>query len=183
MDTNTLCLGVLLLGDASGYDIKKMFEDSFSHFQAASFGSIYPALNKLSEQGMVSFREEQQDKRPNKKVFSITPSGREQFLATLSKAEPTEQYRSDFLVLMTFAHLLPPERLVEIIDIQLKNLQGELDILDEIIQHCSTLSAGMRFTVEYGIAANRALLELTRNRKQSLLREIALEHSHSGAAQ
>ena len=34
---------------ASGYEIKKAFEQSFSHFQAASYGSIYPALAKLTE--------------------------------------------------------------------------------------------------------------------------------------
>jgi len=181
MDIHTLCLGVLLLGDASGYQIKKIFEASFSHFQTASFGSIYPALARLSDQGLVSFREERQEKRPNKKVFSITPSGRQRFLDTLKRTEPTEQYRSDFLVLMTFAHLLPPERLAEIIDTHLANLQGELETLEMIDQQCENLTAGVRFTIEYGITAHRALLALIRKRKTALLQEIAREHSRPGA--
>ena len=181
MDTNNLCLGVLLLGDASGYEIKKMFEDSFSHFQTASFGSIYPALNKLSDQGLVSFREEQQEKRPNKKVFSITAEGREHFLQTLRTTEPTEQYRSDFMVLMTFANMLPDDRLGEVIDTHTSQLEGELKLLKDIYAHCQTLTAGMRFTLEYGITANRALLELTRSRRESLLEEIARERNLTGA--
>ncbi|OOZ36505.1 PadR family transcriptional regulator [Solemya velesiana gill symbiont] len=177
MDVNNLCLGVLCLGDASGYEIKKMCEESFSHFQAASFGSIYPALAKLTDSGLVTFREETQEKRPIKKVFSITPKGREQFLETLRKTEPTEQYRSDFLVLMMFAHLQPPKQLEKAIDIQMANIRGELEILHKVLESCHELTAGMRFTIEYGIAANQALLELIEARKAPLLEAIVREQS------
>src|SRR3546814_3071348 len=55
MDAKTLCLGVLSRGAASGYEIKKAFEEGpFSHFHQASFGSIYPALNALSADGLVA---------------------------------------------------------------------------------------------------------------------------------
>ena len=40
MDVKTLCLGVLTLGDASGYEIRKQFEEGpFAHFFGASYGS------------------------------------------------------------------------------------------------------------------------------------------------
>ena len=46
MDTRSICLGVLSMGEATGYEIKKLFEDGpFSHFYDAGYGSIYPALN------------------------------------------------------------------------------------------------------------------------------------------
>ena len=57
MDVKILCLGVLSRGEASGYEIKKAFEEGpFSHFHQASFGSIYPALNALSAEGLVACR-------------------------------------------------------------------------------------------------------------------------------
>src|SRR3546814_665287 len=57
MDAKTLCLGVLSRGAASGYEIKKAFEEGpFSHFHQASFGSIYPTLNALSADGLVAVR-------------------------------------------------------------------------------------------------------------------------------
>ncbi|MET0046394.1 MAG: PadR family transcriptional regulator [Sedimenticola sp.] len=179
MDTGNLCLGVLCLGDASGYEIKKMFEESFSHFQAASFGSIYPALARLTDDGLVTFREEPQEKRPTKKVFSITPQGRTRFLDTLRNTEPTEQYRSDFLVLMMFAHLQPLDQLERAIEIQAANIRSELEILQRILESCSDLTAGMRFTIEYGIAANQALLALVEQRKAPLLEAISREQSRS----
>ena len=39
MDIRTLCLGILTWGDASGYEIKKIFEDRLSYFYEASYGS------------------------------------------------------------------------------------------------------------------------------------------------
>jgi len=172
MDINNLCLGTLCLTEASGYEIKKMFEESFSHFQAVSFGSIYPALARLSEQGLVSFRKETQEKRPTKKVFSITPEGRQHFFNNLMQTEPAEQYRSDFMVLMMFAHMLPEERLEEIMQTQIGLVTAELEILKGIISGCCQLTPGMRFTLEYGIAANTAVLELMLRRHKPLLKEI-----------
>jgi len=172
MDINNLCLGALCLTEASGYEIKKMFEDSFSHFQAVSFGSIYPALARLSDQNLVSFREEIQEKRPTKKVFSITPNGRQHFFDNLMQTEPAEQYRSDFMVLMMFAHMLPEQRLDEIIKTQISQVAAELKVLKGISNTCCQLTPGMRFTLECGIAANTAVLELMQRRHKPLLKEI-----------
>lgn len=177
MNTTHLCLGILSLGDASGYEIKKAIEQTFSHFQATSYGSIYPALAKLTKQGLVSFHEEIQQKRPTKKVFTLTETGREHFFQTLMTAEPAEQYRSDFLFLMMFAHLLPAEQIAARLEKQTNHLQSELAILERIINECQTLTPGMRFTLEYGIAANRALLQLMQNRSASLLKEIDVARS------
>src|SRR3546814_15551348 len=67
MDVKTLCLGVLSRGEASGYEIKKAFEEGpFSHIHHASFGSIYPALNALSAEGLVAVRAQAQNTRPAK---------------------------------------------------------------------------------------------------------------------
>ena len=39
MDAKILCLGALTCGDASGYEIKKIFEGApFAHFHQVSFG-------------------------------------------------------------------------------------------------------------------------------------------------
>jgi hypothetical protein len=41
MDVKTLCLCVLTEGDKSGYEIKRCFEEAFSHFFSTGFGSAY----------------------------------------------------------------------------------------------------------------------------------------------
>ena len=118
MDIRSLCLGALMAGDASGYEIRKMFEDGiFSYFQMASLGSIYPALTKLGQDGLVTFTAQEQENRPDKKVYSLTPEGRRTFLRTLFQTRPGEdRYRSDILFLLSFAHELPVELCEALID-------------------------------------------------------------------
>src|SRR5215470_10258827 len=111
MDVRTICLGILTRGDATGYEIKNLFDDDgYQHFVEASFGSIYPALNRLTEDGLVSVRAEPQDKRPDRKVYSITAAGREAFLGSLLKKLPEDRHRSPFVFAMLFSHLLPQPR-------------------------------------------------------------------------
>src|SRR5271165_5481525 len=117
MDVRTICLGILTRGDATGYEIKKLFEeDGYQHFVEASFGSIYPALNRLTQERLVSVREEAQEKRPDRKVYSITPAGQSAFLAALLKPLPEDRHRSPFVFAMLFSHLLPPERVTAMLN-------------------------------------------------------------------
>ena len=117
MDVRTICLGILTRGDATGYEIKKLFEDDgYQHFVEASFGSIYPALNRLTDEGYVSVRSEAQEKRPDRKVYSSTPTGRSQFVASLLKPLPEDRHRSPFVFAMLFADLLPQSRVSGMLD-------------------------------------------------------------------
>lgn len=118
MDVRTLCLGALMGGEATGYEIRKMFEDgTFSHFQIASLGSIYPALTKLTQDGLVTFVEHEQENRPDKKIYQLTSEGRRSFLRILLQTRPGEdRYRSDILFMLTFAEEMPLELTEALID-------------------------------------------------------------------
>ena len=116
MDVRTLCLGVLSLGDASGYEIKKRLEDTFSHFYDASFGSIYPALTRLQKDGLVHCETEAQTNRPDKKVYNLTVDGRLKLVAQFNNMPGRDRVRSEFLVAMLFSDLLPAGRVGEMID-------------------------------------------------------------------
>ena len=99
MHVKTLCLGALSLADSTGYDIKKLFESAFSHFQNASFGSIYPSLRKLQDEGAVTCHVEPGDKHPDRKRFRITRQGLQALVDELSHTPATDLVRSDFLVM------------------------------------------------------------------------------------
>ena len=117
MDAKTLCLAVLSRGDASGYEIKKKLEEApFSHFQDTGFGSIYPALGALSKDGLVTGRAMPQEKRPDKKVYSITPAGRTTLIEALQHPPGPDKFRSDFLFILFLADHASPEHLRRIID-------------------------------------------------------------------
>ncbi len=131
MDVKTLCLGVLTLRDKTGYEIKKHFEQSFAHFFVAGYGSIYPALGELTRLGMVLCRDVAQAKRPDKKVYSITDAGRAQLAAALAETPPRHKVRSEFLVLLYFAHLMTAERLAEVLDERVRDIDRMLECIDD----------------------------------------------------
>lgn len=108
MNVRTLCLSILYNGEASGYDIRRMStEEEFAYFVEASFGSIYPALAKLEDEGLVSSRTEQQDGKPARKVYSITEAGRRAFAEQLAEPLGEDMFRSPFLLFARFVHILP----------------------------------------------------------------------------
>ena len=168
MRVKTLCLGALCLGDATGYDIKKLFEAAFNHFHGASFGSIYPSLQQLEQEGLVCHSIEAGDKHPDRKLFHVTDAGRAAFTCELAGTPATEQLRSEFLVLMFFAHLLPGEVLRQKLDDMESHYRGMLDYLDSIAA-CSGHTAGMGFTIGMGQAVLRAKLEYLLGQRETLL--------------
>lgn len=150
MDIRTLCLGLLTLRDASGYEIKKAFEGELSYFYEASYGSIYPALNRLTGEGLLSCTAQAQEKRPDKKVYRITPKGRIAFMDELTKRPGRDRVRSDFIAIMMFADLLPVRHLSDLMDERIVEYRRSLDALRRAV--CDTRSPGSRFVLGYGIA-------------------------------
>ena len=160
MDVKSLCLGVLCRQDASGYDIKKHFETAFSHFFVAGFGSIYPALAELSDAGQVTCDEQYRHGKPGRKVYRVTEAGRKAFIAALLDTEPRHKVRSEFLVLMYFAQLMPTDRLRAVLDQRSREIENLFVMVDEFEHRVGDpLSAGERFVSGYG----RALLEAARD--------------------
>jgi PadR family transcriptional regulator, regulatory protein AphA len=108
MNVRSLCLAILSANDASGYEIRKAStEGEFAYFVEASFGSIYPALAKLEDEGLVTSRVETQEGRPAKKVYSITEAGRAELMNSLFDDVEPDVYRSQFLLFALFAPYLP----------------------------------------------------------------------------
>lgn len=73
-----LILGMVYDEALTGYDIKKYIENGIGVFYKASFGSIYPALKKLTEKGCLNMLDEPQGGR-QKKYYQITDEGKKIF--------------------------------------------------------------------------------------------------------
>ncbi len=158
MDVKTVCLGMLTDGDASGYDLKKQFESTFGHFFSAGYGSIYPALSSLAEDGMVDCEEIPQEGKPDRKVYRITQAGREHLLAALDKPDPSHKVRSEFLATMWFAHLMTGEQIRAVLCHRLEEIQQYLDMFESFEQEDAPVSQpGMRFVCGCGKAVMEAM--------------------------
>ena len=64
-----------------GYNIIKVLEQRTTGFFKLGGGTIYPALQRLEEKGLVKSRWQQTTKRQRRKYYQITETGR-QFLAS-----------------------------------------------------------------------------------------------------
>ncbi len=85
-------LGFLMESEMTGYDLKRRFRDPIGFFYRTSDGSLYPALKKLARDAMVTMHTERNGRRA-RKVYAITPKGREHFLRTLREpAQPIFVY-------------------------------------------------------------------------------------------
>jgi PadR family transcriptional regulator, regulatory protein AphA len=161
MDVRTICLGILTRGDATGYEIKNLFQDDgYQYFVEASFGSIYPALNRLTEEGLVSVRAEAQEKRPDRKVYSITPAGRGAFIASLLKPLPEDRHRSPFVFTMLFSDLLPQSHARTLLDTYVAQTEIKLAQLSE--SNTKQKTPGEEFANGFGRAIYEAMLEYLR---------------------
>lgn len=173
MDAKTLCLGVLLRGEASGYEIKKAFEEGpFSHFHQTSFGSIYPALNALSAEGLIAGRAQAQDKRPDKKLYAITAKGRSALISALEADPAPDAVRSDFLFILSFAQYLPPARVGQLIDQRIAWYREALERM-EGCACTNSLPAGAHFVRGMGIAVYRAAADYLEAHRDELIAEIS----------
>jgi PadR family transcriptional regulator, regulatory protein AphA len=172
MNVRTLCLGILTTGEASGYEIKKEIEEGlFSHFIDASYGSIYPALTQLAGEGLVTVRAEEQSGKPDKKVYAITPKGRDALGRSISVVPCRDKYKSEFLFQMLLQQYITPDIMRAAIDKQIADLEGDLARIGEC--KCSEQPhAGARFVADYGEAVLSAALRVLKEKKAELLLDL-----------
>lgn len=160
MDIKTTCLGVLMLGEASGYEIRKAFEEGpFSHFAEGGFGSIYPALTKLTEEGLVTCTEPVQDKRTAKKVYRITEAGWRHLEGAMRAKVPGEdKYKSDLLFILFFADWQDPTWIGRVIDARIEFYREKLDQMECALQELPEMK-GRRLVHGFGRAVYSASLD------------------------
>ena len=166
MDVKTLCLGLLTVNEACGYDLKKTFESSFKHFFPAGYGSIYPALADLAESGLVSCREIPQVGKPDRKVYRITEAGEKAFIDSLNRTDPQHKLRSEFLAMIYFSDRIDDARLADLLDDRVQKLRETVEhIASSNSQDNAGHSAGASFVAGFGaVIAEAAAKYIETNR-------------------
>ena len=180
MDVKTLCLGLLSIREACGYDLKKEFESTFKHFYPAGYGSIYPALADLAEAGLVSCQEIPQEGKPDRKIYRITEDGRRHFQSALSHTSPQHKLRSEFLAMLYFADLIDPDHLSHLLDERLVELKTAIVDIDRMTDDNDAATAGARFVAGFGASVAKAAAEYIENHREALIRQAAQASKRPG---
>lgn len=185
MNVKTLCLAILSGGESTGYEIRKLStEGHYSHFVDASYGSIYPALTRMEEDGLVESREEVQKGKPSRKVYSITDAGRAAFVSALKKPIQRDIFKSNFMLVCMFAHVMSKADVSAAIETQLAHLRGELETIDRALAENDTPT--VRWVAGYGhscITRSLEFIEQNRGTLEALAETGTEQGAYSVAAE
>ncbi|MFC9711385.1 helix-turn-helix transcriptional regulator [Paenibacillus sp. NPDC056933] len=163
MNTQHVILGILHNQPCSGYEIKQYFEQYFSFFFDASFGTIYPTLAKMEKLGLLTKESVRQEGKPDKNVYTLTPKGAAEFNTYLMSPLEAEVFRSDFLMRLYFGELADEDTVSGWIRSELKRkelLYAELQ--RQMEQFGEQISPSQRLCMQVGLVQYEATIQLLR---------------------
>ena len=158
MSLDHAILGFLQYGPLTGYDLKSVFDASVRHFWAADQSRIYRTLSKLADEGWANVDVVEQDDRPDRKVYSITESGRTELHRWLTNPLPEKKDHVQSLVQIFFAGKLSDDEIMAMLRRMSENAHmrhQQLDgLTDNECEYTEGSSARDNFfwdlTLEYG---------------------------------
>ena len=108
-------LGILTYSPMNGYYLRKIFDKSINYSWTASLSQIYRDLGALEKKGYVSSSIQQQDDRPDKKIYSITEDGIRAFNKWLTEFPETfsSPKRDEFTLRIFFGSKIGNTELVK----------------------------------------------------------------------
>ncbi len=119
MSVKYAMLGILAEKDLHGYELKSSFDEKVGEFWSLNYGQIYSTLDRLEKEDLVTYDRQAQDKRPDRKIYSITRKGRkelDEWLAT--PVSRVRALRDEFFIKLVFMDKNNPAPVLELIEKQ-----------------------------------------------------------------
>ncbi|MDQ1910595.1 PadR family transcriptional regulator [Paenibacillus sp. GD4] len=126
--TRLALLGLLLNKSMHGYELQSMIEQSkMDQWANILSGSIYYALNKMEEEGLVAAESEERTGARVRKVYGITEAGRAQFKELLlqSLGAYPHSAKSEFTLSLAWLPQLPKEEALGVLRQNLAQLEQQ----------------------------------------------------------
>jgi DNA-binding PadR family transcriptional regulator len=154
-------LGLLHDSPLHGYELRKRLATVLGPFRVLSYGTLYPCLKHLSEQGWIteSASEPAATGRRARIVYELTAAGKEHFDALVDESGPASWEDESFGVRLAFFARTPSE-------VRLRILEGRRSRLEERLEAVSSSVARGRER------ADRYTLELQQHGLESVQREV-----------
>jgi PadR family transcriptional regulator, regulatory protein AphA len=141
--TARVILGMLKLGVATGYDIKRVIDTSTRFFWTASYGQIYPELKRLRKAGLVRGEEAPRGK-VKRTLHSLTPKGEQALHEWLADSQDVLfEIRDESLLRLFFSDLLSPDEVTA-------NLRMQQHSFDLILEQFREIEVDARAGVADG---------------------------------
>lgn len=109
-------LGLLAFwGPLSGYDLKRLFDHVLAPMWGAAHSQIYHELRRMKELEWVTMEREEQETRPDRKVYQITPSGQQALVAWQEQPDGVLQVRDELLLKLLFGSFASPQSMQKLL--------------------------------------------------------------------
>lgn len=166
--TRFAILGMLAFQPMSGYDIKKIVDNSIAYFWKENYGHIYPMLAELSREGLIKLQGRDRKKEtkggPERKVYAITEQGKKAVKEWLYQPHAAENSRIELLLKLFFGMLVPMEISIAAIE---RERDAAINILKELKSIRKQEHAGEQnetslfplITLSYGEKHYKAVIE------------------------
>jgi DNA-binding PadR family transcriptional regulator len=119
-------LGLLSWKPSSGYELKKVFEDSPYLYWSGNNNQIYKSLLQLQTDGLIEHKTVHQDGAPSKKIYSLTGNGNAALKEWITTFSAIPEFKKPFLIQMAWADMLSRDELNEMFIRYEKEIEKQL---------------------------------------------------------
>lgn len=116
MSINYAILGILSWKAMTGYDLKKIVQQSSFMYWSANNNQIYRSLVELLADGYVTYEIQHQDSSPSKKIYTITEAGLTELKQWVLSTPQAPESKKMFLIQLAWAHELDQAELEALLD-------------------------------------------------------------------
>jgi PadR family transcriptional regulator, regulatory protein AphA len=131
--TEAAILGLLGLGERSGYDLSRNVATGIGMFWSPAQSGIYAVLPRLVDKGYATARTVAQSRRPDKQVYRITEDGRAALRRWLESGppEPDPAY-NPFLLRVYFGAETTPDVVAGHVEARRREAEERIALLTEL---------------------------------------------------
>lgn len=132
MEKKLLLLGLLRMQEMHGYQLNELIDSHLGTSVHLKKPTAYRLLNKMTDDGWITFREEREGNRPPRRVYAITSQGEAAFQQLLR--ESLADYKpADFVgsIGLLFLNAVPVEETASL-------LQSRRAIVEDLLQQIQT---------------------------------------------
>ena len=99
-------LALLAKQPAHGYELKQALDSTFGPgWPPLNFGQIYTTLSRLERDGLVHSQDVPQEGRPGKRVYELTPQGRQELQEWVDTSTTGTHIKDEFFMKVVLARL------------------------------------------------------------------------------
>ncbi len=170
MEEKLLLLGIISSQRVHGYQMNQMIEKHLGLSGHLTKPTAYRLLNKMADDGWLTYHEERESNRPPRRVYSITEVGEVAFLRMLR--EDLGSYQPSLFhgdIGLAFMHCLPTQEVISLLNQRLDGLDRILDAHPEENEEHSSHNIMLDHQRKHLITEREWIVEVIERKKKEFV--------------